>query len=120
MLTATNDRMCLLVLGVGLDTADVVGLHLVESIHQFLELLLEATAYAAELVPLPNFTSAALQQTIRNCQLMQAYLGRAGPALSTISRSVYRIVYVCLLSKGPTDLLLALLPRCYESAAQLV
>lgn len=48
---------------VGLDAADVVRLHLVESIHQLLKLLLEAAAYAAELVPLPHFASAGLQHT---------------------------------------------------------
>ena len=53
--------MSLLVLRVGLDAADIMRLHLVECVHQLLELLFEATAYAAELVPLPDFASTALQ-----------------------------------------------------------
>ena len=35
-----------------------------ESVHQLLKLLLEATADAAKLVPLPHFTSAALQHQV--------------------------------------------------------
>ena len=38
-----------------------MGLHLMQGIHQLLELLFKATAYTAELVPLPYFASPTLQ-----------------------------------------------------------
>ena len=57
-----GNRLPLLVERVGLNAANVVGLHLMEGIHQLLQLLLEAAAYAAELVPLPNLASAAALQ----------------------------------------------------------
>ncbi len=39
---------------VGLDAADVVGLHLVQRLHQVMQLALEATAHRRKLVPLPH------------------------------------------------------------------
>lgn len=50
----------LLVERVGLDAADVVGFHGMQSIHELLQLPLEAAAHTAELVALPHFAAPAL------------------------------------------------------------
>ncbi len=64
-----QSRTGLLVLGVGLDTADVVGFHLMQRFHQLCQLFLEAAAYTAELVPLPNLAAPTLRCLCCNLQL---------------------------------------------------
>ncbi len=57
-------RLALLVLGIGLDAADVMRFHLVQSVHQLLQLLLEAAAHTTELVALSNLASGTLQRIV--------------------------------------------------------
>ena len=75
--------MDLLVLGVGLDAADVMRLHLVQGIHQLLQLLFEAAADTAELVPLPYFASPPLQ-----CVLVVISLYRRGTPIKILGPHV--------------------------------
>ena len=56
--------------GVGLDAADVVGLHAVQGLHELAQLALEAAAHRRELVPLPHLALRTHSLRVRNCEYL--------------------------------------------------
>ncbi len=54
-------KVCARVVGVGLDAADVVGLHAVQRLHELAQLALEAAAHARKLVALPHLALRAFR-----------------------------------------------------------